>query len=331
MVTKTLSNSIFLAFIFAALAVGVSVHAQTTSSGSTFPITELGNCADRTACKTYCDTEANRSVCASYAQSHGLKRSQQTQQRAPDRSKLLEAISADGGPGKCGVGATDPVQTCKIYCDSTAHIETCVAYAKSHSLFTGEKLEKAEKVSEAIKNGVSLPSGCTDAKSCKEACENPSTVSQASSCLSFAKAAGLLPPGFNEGAAKKIFSAIASSSAPFKVLKDFAQCNGATDPDIVAKCSDFAAQSGLITQEQAQKLQRNFMPRGDHPMGTSTQNGIPRPIVGTSTTSHPMMQEGFPLPRDRRQPSHEGRNATTTSFLGFVGQTAAAFFSGLFH
>ena len=305
MATKTLSNAILAVFVFSALVVGVSVQAQTTSSEPTFPIAELGSCADRAACKAYCDIESNHSTCSSYAKSRGLKRAEQVQQSNSERSKLSEIIKANGGPGKCGVGASDPVQACKTYCDDTAHIQTCVAYGKTHSLFKGEALQKAEKISAALKSGVTLPTGCTDARSCKEACEKPSTVDQAKSCFEFAKAAGVLPKGFNEDGARKVFSAIASSSAPFSSLKDFAKCKEATDPEIVKKCTDFAAQSGLITPERAQKLQK---------IGTSTENSMPR---------------NFP---DIKRPKNmEGRqNATTTSFLGFIGQTAAVFFSGIF-
>ncbi|MBY0294362.1 hypothetical protein K2Q08_03460, partial [Patescibacteria group bacterium] len=144
MATKILSNTILVGVIFAALAVGVSVQAQTTTTTTepTFPIAELGGCADRTACKAYCDIETNRSACSSYAKSRGLKRPEQAQNNS-DRSKLLEKIKTDGGPGKCGVNASDPVQACKTYCDDTTHIQTCVAYGKTHSLFKGEALQKA--------------------------------------------------------------------------------------------------------------------------------------------------------------------------------------------
>ena len=364
MATKTLSNTILVGVVFAALAIGVSVQAQTTTTEPTFPITELGGCADRTACKAYCDIEANYSACSSYAQSRGLKRLEQAQQNNTDRSKLLEKIKTDGGPGKCGANASDPVQACKAYCDDTTHIQACVAYGKTHSLFKGEALQKAEKISAALKSGVTLPSGCTDAESCKEACEKPSTVDQAKSCYEFAKAAGVLPKGFNEDGAKKVFSAIASSSAPFKSIKDFARCNGATNPEIIKKCTEFAAQSGLITQEQAQKLQQtggtgpggctgkeacatyckthqdecrefakenNLAPEGTRMMGTSTQNSIPRPMIREGKPMQNISSTTAPRPDNKRPPSMEGRqSATTTSFLGFVGQTAAAFLSGIF-
>ncbi len=227
----------------------------------TFPIPELGNCADRAACKAYCNDVANQSACQSFAEAHGLTVRAQSnpdtgsQGDTGTNDKLL-AIQKDGGPGNCAVGASNPEKTCRAYCNATAHIQECVSYGKSHGFLRGDQLAQAEKVAAALKSGVPLPQGCTDQQSCEETCQNPTSLDQAKSCFAFAKAAGLLPPGFDESKAEKVFSAIHDGSAPFSSMKDFQQCEHASDPSVIKKCTDFAVKSGMMTQEQADVVQQ---------------------------------------------------------------------------
>lgn len=222
----------------------------------TFPIPELGSCADRAACKEYCNDAANQSACQSFAEAHGLTVRTQSNSETESQSNTagddkLQAIQKDGGPGKCATGASDPEKTCRAYCNATAHIPECVAYGKSHGFLKGDQLAQAEKVAAALKSGVALPQGCTDQQSCEETCHNPTSLDQARSCFAFAKAADLLPPGFDGSKAERVFSAIQEGSAPFSSMKDFQQCERARDPSVIKKCTDFAVQSGMMTQEEA--------------------------------------------------------------------------------
>lgn len=240
----------------------------------TYPIPELGNCADRLACKAYCNDSANQSVCQSFAADHGLAVKPAAPQASEqdhdvDQNAALQALEKDGGPGKCASGAADPQAACRAYCDASSHIEECVQYGKDHGILSGEQLAQAEKVMAALKNGIPLPSGCTNQASCKQTCENPSSLDQAKSCLAFGKAAGLLPPGFDESKAEKVFSAVQNGTAPFSSMKDFQQCEHPTDPTIIKKCSDFAVQSGFMTQQQADVLQETG---GKGPGGCSGQD-----------------------------------------------------------
>lgn len=250
------------AFLFVATAHAASIF------DITFPIPELGNCADRLACKAYCDDPANRDACTSFAEAHGITvhaspkssdshdSQSNTQSHNQSDGQKVQAIQKDGGPGQCAVGASDPMKACHAYCNDASHIEECVAYGKSHNILNPDELQRAEKIAAALKSGAALPRGCTDAQSCEKICQNPTSVDQARSCFSFAKAANILPPGFDEEKAQKVFSALENGTVPFSSLQDFKKCDGATDPEIIKKCSDFAVQSGAMTQEQANVLQQ---------------------------------------------------------------------------
>lgn len=256
MPTTIRSNSIASFVALAALAltifsVGASHARAATIFDITFPIAELGGCTDKNSCKAYCADEVNHDACAQFATDHGLSPAPKNQ-----RDERLRAVQADGGPGDCAVNAKDPQASCKAYCDSTDHISTCVAYGKSHGFLAGKQLADAEKVATALKNGAKLPEGCTDQNSCKAVCENPSTISQAKSCFAFGKAAGLLPPGFDEERAGKVFQAIQDGTAPFKSPKDFQQCEHPQDDATLQKCVDFGVKSGMLSETQAAVIKK---------------------------------------------------------------------------
>ncbi len=197
---KILSNK--SAVLLAAVALIFSLHtasAQTqTVADLTFPIPELGNCADRQACKTYCDVPDNAAACRSFAETHHLVRGTATTtvrvsiKPGTDTGKLnpskaAQAIAADGGPGQCGVNAANPLQACSTYCSSSAHAEECVTYGKKHELFSTASLNVAEKVSAALEKGIKLPGGCVGAEACRVYCAGHPQV-----CADFARQYGLI-------------------------------------------------------------------------------------------------------------------------------------------
>lgn len=247
--TTIRSNSVALSFALSLIgfAFVFSPARAATIFDITFPIAELGGCADRDACKAYCADETNRAACEEFAANHGL---------AEHGDARASAALKDGGPGACARGARDPQKACHAYCDSANHIQECVAYGKSHGLLTGDQLAEAEKVAHALAGGAALPEGCTSASACREACENPSSLAQAKSCFAFAKTAGLLPPDFDEARAEKIFQAIQDGTAPFKTPQEFRKCEHPEDADTLAKCVDFGVKSGMLTDEQARVIKK---------------------------------------------------------------------------
>ena len=250
---KILSNkevSVTLAFGIAISAIFIS---STTFAKSifdiTFPVAELGGCADKTACKAYCEVAENQSACESFAVQYGIGNVAEKKQ---ERQSRIETIAKDGGPGHCALNATNPETSCRAYCSVKDHMNECVLYGKEHGLMKGKDLDDAEKVVKALQSGVELPAGCTDEKSCKQTCEEPKNVDIARACFAFAEKAGILPEGVNRDHAEKVFKLIEDGKAPFKSPKELKdQCENPSSDEIMQKCVAFATDNGLISAEDA--------------------------------------------------------------------------------
>lgn len=215
-----------------------------------FPIPELGNCADKTACKSYCDNEEHLEVCQAFAAKHGLGATHE------EVNKTLKELDEDGGPGGCANDAKNPTLSCKRYCDNSVHIEECVSYAEQHGLMEKGELKEAKKVVSALRRGVKLPPQCENAKSCKATCEDPKDLVTARACFEFGKEAGLLPEGVSVEQAEKAFSALESGKGPFKSFSEMRQCDNPPSDEIMQKCIDFALDAGFIPPEEAEIIKK---------------------------------------------------------------------------
>src|SRR3989338_4458015 len=204
------SKKIFLLSATFSLLFASYVYAQ---SEIKFPVAELGNCGSKEECRAYCDEDKNFPACRAFAKKHKLQASEQ--------GEKFEAIEKDGGPGSCAKNSDDPEGACHAYCNISAHMKECVAYAKTHNLMENEELEEAEKVLRALDAGAKLPAGCENKESCEKMCGEPANVSIMRECFAFAEAAGLLPPDVSREQAEKMFKAIEEGRAPFKHPKDF--------------------------------------------------------------------------------------------------------------
>src|SRR3989338_7502825 len=98
--------------------------AQIQSSGITFPVPELGNCADKQSCKTYCEDPAHGDACVAFAEKHGLM----NKEEASQAKKFTKALAA-GGPGGC-----KSAQECESFCSSIANLEACMRFAKKQGI-----------------------------------------------------------------------------------------------------------------------------------------------------------------------------------------------------
>lgn len=133
-----LTAGFFLSFGQAAFAQdpASSPQAATGSAESlkkykiTFPIAQLGNCADLAACKAYCDDEANKEACLTFAENKGIGKNRK-KLNSITRSTLLRAREELG----C---STD--QECKTFCKLEENREKCSEFAKTYNLKGGHKL-----------------------------------------------------------------------------------------------------------------------------------------------------------------------------------------------
>ncbi len=115
--------------------------------GITFPIPELGNCANVAQCKAYCNDPANATVCKSFAQNRGLKL----------KTRISEKAKAE-----LGCSSADE---CRAYCEQEVNRETCLAFAKRYHL----KAAVRNKLVEAVQSEL----GCDSKETCHALCELP--------------------------------------------------------------------------------------------------------------------------------------------------------------
>lgn len=287
MITKIRSNSYLLAAV-AALILATGVHAASIFD-ITYPIAELGNCADRTACKTYCDEAANREACIAFAQAHGLtvsQRSSSSSSSTPTQTTdpTVAAIEADGGPGQCAVGASDPKAACKQYCSVSTNIQECVAYGKSHHLFSSDQESKADSVVTAVQNG-QLPGNCTSKDSCQSYCEQ-----HRDECMAFAQAHGLtVAQGQGQGEGQGTLGT--STASRLQGLLDHTQglsdcLANAVGQDAVSAALSGAAPADTVAYALSTCMQQLRPQEGMMGSSTSGKVGLLPPLGTMSSTTN---------------------------------------------
>ncbi len=137
----------------------------------TFPISELGNCADVTSCKIYCDDSTHQDACIAYAKLKGFYKDKTTD------SSILAAAKEE-------LGCTS-ADACRVYCQDEAHFDACSLFAKEHNLRGGIAVDPGQNTTlEKAKTIL----GCSSVESCKEFCSDEANQQK---CSDFAKQVGL--------------------------------------------------------------------------------------------------------------------------------------------
>ena len=93
-----------------------------------YPISDLGNCDSRDACKLYCDVAENRDACFAYAQKTGLM--------TKEKVNAAKLVLSKKGPGSCGSR-----EECLTYCSDSSHQDECLAFAQSHNVLGRDRTE----------------------------------------------------------------------------------------------------------------------------------------------------------------------------------------------
>ncbi len=239
----------------------------------TFPIPELGNCADRLACKAYCDDLANMTACVKFAENHGLvikhenQGNQQNQGDNPTLHKLAEAIK-DGGPGGCTT-----MDECKTFCSNPDNRQECMNFAREHSIVPKADGEHEDKITKLIKAGKKLPGDCKTPQECRVYCSDPANHEE---CVSFGRKEGLI----NKDDGDKLVK--------IQVLMDSGQAPGGckTKEECQQYCSD------SVNHEECSAF--------------AIKAGLTRPMP-MNEGNHPMMQEqGMKGPKENGQGGGEG-------------------------
>ena len=140
--------------------------------------------------------------------------------------------------GNCG-----SKEACKTYCDDSAHIEACIAFAEKHNLMPQEEIEVAKKF---IAAGAKGPGGCTGKDSCEAYCNN---IEHIDACVAFAEENRLMPPDELQEA-KKVQAAIKSGAKP-PACRTKKECDAFCEsPDNMPACIEFAKAAGLMSPEE---------------------------------------------------------------------------------
>ncbi len=231
---------LFISFVFLGFLAFANVASAQSQlpSDITFPIQELGNCKDKTACATYCDKPENVKVCIDFAKAQGMISSEE----ASIAEKILETTGTIGGPGGC-----KSENECRTYCDNINNIEVCVSFAEVNNLMSSNELKEAKMAMEAIKKGAKPPAGCRGKKECDAYCSTPENVEE---CVAFGEAAGFISP--NEAAMIRKTGGKGPGGCQGKETCD-SYCS---DPNNMEQCMNFALENNLMPPEEAKQAQQ---------------------------------------------------------------------------
>lgn len=223
---KSLMLATALAIVFLGL---VMLRAYAVSPFDiTFPVSELGNCANNEECKTYCDDLENKDACAAFAVKHGFAKKEEV----AIVKKLPET-----GPGGCSSESE-----CGVYCTDESHAEECLAFAERHGI--GKQVRERAKLIRT-QGG---PGGCQSMGECRAYCETPANQKE---CIAFAERNKFVPQE-KLAAAKQILE----EGGPGGCHGDV-ECRAyCENPDHTSECVVFAEKHNLISEEEASRIKK---------------------------------------------------------------------------
>ena len=184
-----ISSVIFISNVLAQAGAGANIQ---------YPVAELGNCSDESACRMYCDNPENANICLDFVERNNLMSKQEI--------KIAKNFVATGskGPGNC-----NGKKECETFCNDIAHIDECIAFAENNNLIPSQELEEAKKVQATIKRGVKPPP-CGNKKQCDIYCNESEHMEE---CISFGAEAGFIQ-GKELEDAQKMLSALRRGIKP---------------------------------------------------------------------------------------------------------------------
>ncbi len=252
MFTKTRSSSATVAAVAAALVfVGASSAFALSVFDIEFPVAELGGCADKDACKAYCNEPEHAGACSAFAEKYGLGGPSETKK---DFRKFAEAVEADGGPdGKCG-RTEDPIRACESVCNEQTNMKACLEYAISRNLIPEQEVAQSRKVLGALNRGIKPP--CENGRACRDTCENPKDLRTAKTCFAFAREAGLLPEHVDPAQAEKMFELMEKGEIQFQSPREFEKCENPEDDETLKVCIEIGVKLGVVSADQAEMIKK---------------------------------------------------------------------------
>lgn len=262
---------------FFGLLTVASIAAASSPFDIEFPIAELGGCADKEACKVFCDDAANVVACAEFAQKHGL-----ADKRSVEAAKKIQA----GGPGGCNsdeschaycddaghenecveYGVANGFMTraeadralkpgpggcrgraCQTYCSDSSHEEECFAYAEANGFIPKAEAQKIREFKKKFQERGGGPGGCQSEQECRVYCDDAGHIDE---CVSFAEEHGFI----DKEHAKRIKKIAGTGPGG---CKGQSECRVHCDnPANQLACVDFAVENGFMTREEAERARK---------------------------------------------------------------------------
>jgi hypothetical protein len=237
MLTKILLNKkSLITGVIAASFYAVAVFA---SAEITFPVQELGNCADKEACREYCNDPDNIPACQAFAESRGMVKKQENSNKQ-GANKLAEAIKK-GGPGGC----TD-FDSCRDYCQNPDHQAECRAFAEANGLTPprgpqGEDGRGGGKAEQLLKSGRKLPGNCRNDNECRQYC---SVAAHQDECIKFGRENNLIPK--NDSQKLDVFLSLVEAGETPGGCKTKEECRiYCSTSEHASECADFMRKLGV--------------------------------------------------------------------------------------
>ncbi len=153
----------------------VSPEEEAKAHGVTFPIAELGNCANPKECFAYCDKPENQDACFAFAKKKNLLKA--ADENLPPPSEIVSSAKTE-------LGCTSR-ESCQTLCENPQNIEKCRTFAEKHKLNKpSEKSNNKGPPPEEILQKAQTQLGCSSQTKCQSFCANPANTPK---CLAFAK------------------------------------------------------------------------------------------------------------------------------------------------
>lgn len=170
-------NILYVSILITGFLVVGAIANRVDALEVSYPITELGNCADQASCKAYCDKSANMDACLGFAEKNNLM--------SKEEIKVAKNFKNTGMTGPGGCKGKDE---CSTYCNGPDHMDECITFAEKNGMMSGSQLEEAKKVQGAISRGIKPPA-CGGKDACNSYCSSKEHMEE---CVSFAQAAGMI-------------------------------------------------------------------------------------------------------------------------------------------
>ncbi|PIR44987.1 MAG: hypothetical protein COV10_01885 [Candidatus Vogelbacteria bacterium CG10_big_fil_rev_8_21_14_0_10_51_16] len=242
---KTLSSVLRFSLVATLLVFGASVALAQTAI--TYPIAELGACADRAACKAYCASP--KLACVDFAEKQGMIGVEE----AMAMRQAIERAQAEASARPAALSRDDLVGSVRDR-SSTGNAPgpqirqrtpTPPKTVQNRSDDNEPNINK-EKAQAAIEK-FGGPGGCTDMVSCGQFCDSPENTK---ACVAYAREHDLMGNGDLERF-ERMADIVGPGGCRGRQCQQYCDAPGHED-----ECLAFAKENNLIPEEEVREIER---------------------------------------------------------------------------